>query len=265
MGASAARSSLSVRRALRYWRRNLEVFLATWKTTVLPPIFEPILYVIAFGGGVGMLVGSVLYRGEEVPYLAFVASGMITVGVMFWAFFEGTYSTFVRFRYQRTLEAVMSTPLSPDEIILGEILWAATKGLIAGTLTSAVVGALGLLSFPSSLLLPPVLALGGLVFGVMGVCACGLVPNINAVNVPTFLLIMPMYLFSGTFFPLDLMPPWAQAIASVLPLTHLVELMQALALGRPHTGLAQNVLVLAAYIAAFYVPALRLMRRRLVK
>ena len=103
---------------LRYWRRNLDVFLATWKTTILPPLLEPLLYLVAFGAGIGVLIGGLTYRGETIQYIRFVAPGIISVGVMFWAFFEGTYSVFVRFRYQRTQEAVMTTPLTVEEIIV---------------------------------------------------------------------------------------------------------------------------------------------------
>jgi lipooligosaccharide transport system permease protein len=261
----AAVRAVSPRRASRYWRRNLDVFLATWRTTVLPPILEPILYLVAFGAGVGMLIGGIAYRGQQVSYLAFVAPGMIAVGVLFWAFFEGTYSTFVRFRYQRTLEAVMSTPLTPDEILVGEIVWAATKGLVAGFITGGVVAAIGLLSWPSSLLLPFALALGSLAFAARGGVFCGRVKSIDAINVPTFLFVMPMYLFSGTFFPLDVMPPWARAIAHLLPLTYLVSMVRALALGRPTAGLLVDAAALAATSAIFMPLAVRGMRRKIVK
>lgn len=264
MGAAPV-LAISPRRAYRYWRRNLDVFLATWKTTVLPPILEPILYLVAFGAGVGMLIGGIAYRGETVSYLAFVAPGMIAVGSLFWAFFEGTYSTFVRFRYQRTLEAVMSTPLTPEEILVGEILWAASKGLIAGLVTGSVVAALGLLSWPHALLLPAVLALGSVAFAALGVFCCGLVKSIDAINVPTFVFVMPMYLFSGTFFPLDVMPGWARAVAQLLPLTHLVNLVRALALGRLYASLWLDALALAATSAVFLPWAVALMRRKIVK
>ena len=249
----------------RYWLRNLEVFLATWRTTILPPLLEPLLYLAAFGAGVGMLVGTLTWHGEEVTYLRFVAPGMVSVAVMFWAFFEGTYATFVRFRYQRTLEAVMSTPLTVEEIIAGEILWAASKGLVAATVTYAVVTALGLMKLPHALIGLAVLPLGSLVFAVLGVLSCALVKHINTINVPIFLFIWPMYLFSGTFFPLEVMPPWARMIAEVLPLTHLVRLVRWSALGRLTPQLWLSAAILALYIAAFWPLAISRMRRKLVK
>ena len=249
---------------LRYWRRNADVFLATWKTTILPPLLEPILYLVAFGAGVGMLIGGLSWRGETVTYIRFVAPGMIAVGVMFWSFFEATYSAFVRFRYQRTLHAVMSTPLTVEEIVAGEILWAASKGLVAGFVTTGVVAALGLLAWPEGLLILAVLPLGSLVFATLGILACGLVNHINTINVPIFLFIWPMYLFSGTFFPLEVMPPWAQIAAQALPLTHFVALVRGAALGRLEPHLWISAVVLLAYTAVFIPPAIVRMRRKLV-
>lgn len=249
---------------LRYWRRNFDCFRATWKTTILPPLLEPILYLVAFGAGVGMLVGGMTWRGETVTYIRFVAPGMICVGVMFWAFFEGTYSTFVRFRYQRTLEAVMSTPLTVEEIIAGEILWAASKGLVAGFVTTGVVAALGLLRWPDALLIPSVLPLGSLAFAALGVFACALVSHINTINVPIFLFVWPMYLFSGTFFPLEVMPAWARAVAQVLPLTHFLALVRGAALGRLEPGLWISTAILLVYPAVFIPLAITRMRRKLV-
>jgi lipooligosaccharide transport system permease protein len=256
---------VSLVRALRYWRRNLDVFLATWRTTILPPLLEPILYLIAFGAGVGVLIGGLTYRGQTISYIRFVAPGMIAVGVMFWAFFEGTYSVFVRFRYQRTQEAVMATPLTVEEIIVGEILWAATKGLVAGLVTSAVVAGLGLMAWPESALVLAVLPLGSLAFAVLGVFCCSLVGHINTINVPIFVFLWPMYLFSGTFFPLEVMPPWARGVAWVLPLTHYVHLVRSVTLGDLGPRLWASAAALVACAAAFAPPAVVLMRRRLVR
>ncbi len=253
------------RRTLRYWQRNLDVFRATWKTTVLPPLFEPILYLAAFGAGVGMLVGTLTWKGQELSYMQFVAPGMIAVGLMFWAFFETTYNAFIRYRFQNTMEAVMTTPLTVEEIVSAEILWGATKGVVAGTVTSGVVAALGYVSWPQGLVILLVLPLGGMVFASLGMICSGLVRGIDAFNIPIFLMIWPMYLFSGTFFPLEVMPTWAGWVAEVLPLTHMVELLRAAALGRLEVGHLVDAAWLVGYAGVLAPLGVVLMRRRLVK
>ena len=253
------------RRALRYWQRNADVFRATWKTTVLPPLFEPLLYLAAFGAGVGMLVGTLTWEGQELSYIQFVAPGMIAVGLMFWSFFETTYNAFIRYRFQNTMEAVMTTPLTVEEIVTGEILWGASKGLVAGTVTAGVVAALGLVSWPQGLVILAVLPLGGLVFGSLGMICSGLVRGIDAFNIPIFLMVWPMYLFSGTFFPLEVMPKWGRMVAEVLPLTHFVELLRSAALGRLGVGHLWDVAWLVGYTVVLFPLGVVLMRRRLVR
>ncbi len=258
-------SWLPGRRALRYWQRNADVFCATWKTTVLPPLFEPLLYLAAFGAGVGMLVGTLTWEGQELTYIQFVAPGMIAVGLMFWSFFETTYNAFIRYRFQNTMEAVMTTPLTVEEIVTGEILWGASKGLVAGTVTAGVVAALGLVSWPQGLVILAVLPLGGLVFGSLGMICSGLVRGIDAFNIPIFLMVWPIYLFSGTFFPLEVMPRWGRMVAEVLPLTHFVELLRSAALGRLGMGHLWDVAWLVGYVVVLLPLGVVLMRRRLVR
>ena len=159
----------------------------------------------------------------------------------------------------------MSTPLTVEEIIAGEILWAASKGLVAATVTYGVVTALGLMTFPDALVGLAALPLGSLAFASLGVLACALVNHINTINVPIFLFIWPMYLFSGTFFPLEVMPPWARAVAEVLPLTHLVRLVRWSALGRLTPQLWLSAAILAVYVLAVWPLAVSRMRRKLVR
>src|SRR6187431_481864 len=102
-----------------------------WKTEFLPPLLEPILYVLAFGLGLGKLVGQVSYEGRTLGYLQFMAPGVIAVAIMFWSFFESSFSSYVRMYYQKTYDAIVATPLLVEDIILGEMLWATTKAVIA--------------------------------------------------------------------------------------------------------------------------------------
>jgi lipooligosaccharide transport system permease protein len=211
-----------------------------------------------------VLVGSVNYHGSEVSYVAFIAPALIAVNVMNSAFFENTYASFVRMYYQKTFDAMLATPLSLPEIISGEILWGATRSVIGTAIMSAVISAFGLLHYPHALLLLPVALLGGLAFGAIGMIFTSLVPNIETFNLPVFLFITPMFLFSGTFFPLENLPPWAQSLALALPLTHLVNLTRALSFGQFSSEGAWAIAYLALFVAVFFPLALWRMQRRLI-
>jgi lipooligosaccharide transport system permease protein len=248
----------------RVWQRNLTVYRKTWKIGFLPPLLEPLFYLVAFGAGLGALVGEVTYQGAALSYVRFIAPALLAIAIMQNAFFETTYASYVRMYYQKTFDAMLATPLSLEDVITGEILWGATKSLIAATLMLAVLTPFGLVAYPHAFAVLPLALLGGAAFGSVGMWFTGMVPNIEVFNLPVFLFVTPMFLFSGTFFPLEALPPWAQAFAQVFPLTHLVSLTRAFALGRADWGLMVPVAYLAAFAGVFYPLAVARMRRRLI-
>ena len=208
------------------WRRHFQVYRNTWLVNCLPPISEPIIYLIAFGYGLTPLVGEVVYAGEAIPYARFLAPGMIAIGVLFQSFFEGAYSTFIRLNFQKTWQALLTAPLSFTDVFLGDWLWAATKGAIAGSLTGIVAIIAGLYSFHHLLLSFPLILLGSFLFGAFGLLVAGWVRKIDQVNVPIFLAIIPMFTLCGTYFPRQTLPLLLQRIADVLPLASLVDLLR---------------------------------------
>ena len=253
------------RRMWRVWQRNWAVYRQSWQISFLPPLLEPLLYLVAFGVGLSGLVGSVGYRGEQVAYTTFIAPALIAITVMNSAFFENTYASFVRMYYQKTFDAMMATPLTVEEIIAGEILWGATKATIAAAIMLAVIGLFGLVRLPAGLLLIPLAFLGGLAFGAAGMVCTALVPTIDLFNLPVFLFVTPMFLFGGTFFPMENLPAWAQHVAALLPLTPLVDLSRAVAAGRIDASLLPGLAYLVAFAAIALPLAIGLMRRRLIK
>jgi lipooligosaccharide transport system permease protein len=251
-------------RALRVWERNRDVYFVTWKTNLFPPLLEPVLYLVAFGAGIGALVREVQYDGEMVGYTAFIAPGLLATQVMFQAFFENTYNTFVRMYYQRTFDAIVTTPLSLEDVMVGEVLWGATKGTVGCTLMLVAISFFGLLHFPHALIIVPFSFMAGLFFAGMALCFTGIVPQIDSFNFPIFLLVMPMFLFSGTFFPLEVLPGWAQTLAVALPLTHVTRVMREAAFGRLPLDLLGDVAYLAVATVPVVLLGVYLMRRRLV-
>ncbi len=253
-------------RLLRVWRRDWLVTRRSWHIGFLTPLLEPILYITSLGFGFRLLIPEVQYEGHTLTYVVFMAPAIIATNIMYTAFMENSFSSFVRMYYQKTYDAIMATPLSVDEIIAGEIMWGATKSLMAATIMVSVLSLFGLVRYPTGLGLLPLAFLGGLLFGAVGMIFTAIVKSIDMFNLPIFLFITPMYLFSGTFFPLENLPGWAQEMAWALPLTHLVTLARNMCLG---TVTWMNILVSGGYLvvaALLLIPlALRLMRRRLIK
>jgi lipooligosaccharide transport system permease protein len=251
--------------AFRVWQRNGDVFKTTLLINFIPPLLEPVLYILAFGFGLGSLIKTVTYQGRQISYLVFMAPGVISVAVMFWSYFETTYTCFVRMYYQRTFDAIVATPLLVEDVIVGEWIWGATKSLMACTIMLVGISLFGLAHWPSAVFVIPLAALGGLLFSALGLITTSLVPQMEQFNLPTFILIFPMFLFSGTFFPIDVLPSWAVDVAWALPLTHVSSLIRGACLGEAPPHMLTGMAYLIAMTLAAASLALVLMRRRLVK
>jgi len=251
-------------RALRVWQRNFSIYRQNWKISFVPPLLEPLLYILAFGVGLAVMVGDLEYAGTKLSYTTFIAPALVSVAIMHHAFFETTYNSFVRMYYQKTFDALLATPLNIEEVILGEMLWAATKSVIAATLMGVIIALCGYFAFPGALLLIPLAALGGLLFATLGMLCTALVPGIEMFNLPIFLGITPMFLFSGTFFPLQNLPGWAQTVAQFLPLTHLVALVRGCSLQLWSNDLWLSLLYLLSATLFLLPLAIALMVKRIV-
>jgi lipooligosaccharide transport system permease protein len=252
-------------RFLKVWQRNLIVYQKIWKINLLTPILEPLFYLLAFGVGLGGLVGKVTYQGLETDYINYITPALLAINIMYSAFFENTYGSFVRMYYQKTFDAVLATPLSLEELITGEIMWGATKALIATVIMQGVISLFGLIHYPQGLLIIPLAFLGGVAFGSIAMFCTGLTPSIDMFNLPIFLFITPMFLFSGTFFPVDSLPVWAQKVSLIFPLTHLVDITRQLCLGMIGPELLGSLACLVVLALIFFPLALVMMHHRLVR
>jgi len=249
------------RRAWKVWHRNLVVFFRTWKVNFFPPLIEAFLYLFAIGMGIGTYVQQI----DGIPYVNFIAPAILAIAVMNSAFFECTYGSYVRMYYQKSFDAMIATPLSIEDVIAGELLWGATRSVLYVIIMLPVLVAFGVISLPLSLLAIPLAFLGGLMFGGIAMCFTAITPGIDTLNYPSFLLITPMALFSGTFFPLTLLPVFFQYFAlALLPLTHLVAIMRMLTLPAMTMVLVLHLAWICVVTAIFCIVAINLMRRRLI-
>jgi lipooligosaccharide transport system permease protein len=249
-------------RAWRVWRRNEDVFMKTYKVNFLPPLIEPIFYLLGLGLGLGVFIQNI----EGVRYIDFLAPALVATSMMYSSFFECTYSSFVRMYYQKTFDAIIATPISLEEVIAGELLWGATKSLINSTIVLGVIFLFGTVHSPLFLLIIPFSFLAGLLFSAVAMCFTAIVPNMDSFNYPSFLFITPMFILSGTFFPLSSLPKEAQTVSNIFfPLTHAVGLTRALTLGSLNPTLLLNLSWFLVTTPFFFVLSINLMKKRLIK
>lgn len=248
-------------RFLPVWRRNLLVWRKLAGASILGNLADPLIYVLGLGYG----LGSMLPQVGGVPYIAFLAAGMVCSSTMNSATFEAMYSAFSRMHVQRTWDAIMMAPLDLDDVVLAELAWAASKSALSGATILAVVWGLGLSHSLLSLWALALVPLVGLTFGALALVTTALARSYDFFTYYFTLVITPMTLLCGVFFPLEKLPPAFQAVAGLLPLTHAVALARPLLLGEIPSQIATHVLVLLAYTAAGFYAASVLFRRRLLK
>jgi len=251
---------LRIKRAFRVWQRNFAVYTKRYKSSVVLNFFEPLLYLIALGFGLGAFVKEI----NGIPYINFIAPGIIASSSMFAATFESTYGTYIRMTYQKTFDAILATPINIDDLVTGEILWGATKGTFYGLIITVVMTVFGFISSPYMFAIVPFIFIGGIIFSEIGIIASATVPGIDSFNYFYTLFMTPMFLFSGIFFPLDSLHPLITKIAFFTPLYHLVNISRSL---------ATNNIVIARWDMLWVVVVMfilgpypfRLMRKRIIK
>ena len=215
--------SVSPRHALAVWHRNFAMYRRTWKLNLLPNFFEPLLYLASIGIGVGAYVQGM----GGTSYVAFLAPGLVAVSAMNGASFEVTYNSFVRLNFEKSYESMLTTPVQPDDLLAGEVLWAVTRASIYGGCFFAAVAAVGLAPLPEALWALPVIPLTGLLFAALGIAFSLRITSMDLFSFYFTLFLTPLFLFSDVFFPLEerLAGAWLR-VAEVLPLLHPVRLMR---------------------------------------
>jgi lipooligosaccharide transport system permease protein len=243
------------------WRRNFLV----WKKLAIASMFgnlaDPMIYLFGLGMGLGLMVG----RVDGTSYIAFLAAGTVCSSVMMSASFEATYSGFSRMHVQRTWEAILHAPLSLGDVVLGEIVWAASKATLSGLAIMFVAGALGYAHWSTMALAFPVIVLAGLAFASTAMIMTALAPSYEFFMFYQTLFLTPMLLLSGIFFPLSQLPLVIQTVTAFFPLSHAVALIRPAMLGRPVPDVALHVGILAVYTLIPFCISTLLLRRRLIR
>lgn len=250
-----------VQSALQVTVRNLVVWRRVALASAVGYVGEPLLYLVALGFGLGQVVPDL----DGMSYAEFIAPGLVVSTVMYTATFECTFGAYTRLETQGTYDAILATPITLAELVTGEIFFGAIKACFGGTIVLSVAAAFGLVPALSALLVIPAAFLAGLLFSAMGLVVSGMSRSYEVFNYYFTLVIAPMYLFGGVFFPLGHMPAWVQHAALLMPLTHVVTLSRALVRGSVGPVLALNVVAILAFLSVAYWTALKVMKTRTAK
>ncbi|HVE53745.1 MAG TPA: ABC transporter permease [Ramlibacter sp.] len=251
--------------SMRWWpvfRRNLLVWRKLAIPSLIGNIAEPLIWLVAFGYGMGALVGEVRVGGTAVPYIVFLASGSICMSAMNAASFEALYSAFSRMHVQKTWDGIMNAPVSLDDIVLAEMLWAAWKAIFTVTAILLVMLALGISYSPKLLLAWPVLLAAGITFACIALIFNALAKGYDFFTYYFTLFLTPMMFLSGVFFPREQLPGAVRVFSDWLPLTSVIELVRPMFMDQWPAHPVRNLLVLAAYAVVTFWIALALTRRR---
>jgi lipooligosaccharide transport system permease protein len=244
------------------WRvaeRNLRVWRRFAGASTLGNFGEPLLYLLALGYG----LGSIMPRVEGMSYAEFIAPGLVVSTVMYTATFEGTFGSYTRLETQRTFDAILATPITIGELVAGEVLWGGLKASFGAAIVLSVIRLFGLVGSWSALWVIPLGFAAGIMFTAMALVVTALSESYESFNYYFTLVVAPMFLFSGIFFPLQQLPGWVDHVSHLLPLTHAVELARGCVRGTAGVGELWHLGAIVAFTVVAYTACRVLLVRRL--
>lgn len=240
--------------------REVANFRTYWKGTTFSSMLEPVVYLLAFGLGLGATIVSGV---DGLPYIEFVGTGMVATAVIFSSALPAMYGTFVKHRFQNTYDAILAAPVDVEELVTAETLWIAARASVYGCFPLLVAIAFGLDPKPAMLLVPGFCFATAVGFAAFGITVAATVGKMDQFNYVTTLVVTPLFLVAGTFFPIDQLPTFLQVLAQLNPLHHLVELVRGSAFGFASVDLVRFA-VLVAFGLAMWRLAVSRMERRLI-
>jgi lipooligosaccharide transport system permease protein len=240
--------------------REVANFRTFWKATTFSSVLEPIIYLLAFGIGLG---STVVDRVDGLEYVEFVGTGMVATAVIFSSALPAMFGTFVKYKFQNTYDAILAAPVDVEELVTAEMLWIGIRAGFYGCFPLLVAIAFGLDPAPGMLLVPLFCFITALGFAAFGIAVAGTVSKIDQFSYVTTLFVTPLFLVAGTFFPIDDLPEGFQAASQLNPLHHLVELVRHASFGFEATDLIR-VAVLLGFAFALWRLAVRRMTARLI-
>jgi lipooligosaccharide transport system permease protein len=267
-GGALATAWARIWRSRRLVERNIMVYRHQW-IIILSGVFEPIFYLIGIGLGIGGIVGNVppeLVQGQEISYVAFVAPALVATAAMNGAVFETIFNVFFKLNFAKTYDGVLATPMGITEIAIGEMLWALTRAALYAIAMFVIMLAMGLVLSPLGILMVPASLLVAAAFAGAGLAGTSYLRTVNDFDVPMGLIVMPMFLFSGTFFPVEaVLPDWLVTVVQLTPLYHGINLIRGLSTGILGIGQLWDLVYLVGFFVICMWIAIRQMERKLIK
>jgi lipooligosaccharide transport system permease protein len=235
-------------------------FSSYWRSSTFSSTVEPTIYLLAFGFGFGSLVSEV--AGYD--YVEFVGTGTVATAVLFSSAFPAMFGTFVKYQFQRTYDAILAAPVDTEELVTAEALWIATRAGVYGCVPMLVAIVFGLDATWSMLVVPLIAWISGLGWACFGISVAGFAKSFENFNYVVSAVLTPLFLVAGTFFPLDQLPEWLQALANLNPLYHTVELVRHAAFGTLRASDLARVGALLVFAFVLWRIAIHAMTRKLI-
>ena len=245
----------------RVWQRDRDAFLRAWRVEVGGIAVEPFIFLAAIGFGLGAFIEGI---GDQ-SYAEFLAPGLMAGYAMFHATFDSSFGAYLRMETHHIYEAVLFTPLGPEDIVVGEVMWSATRAVLSSTSVLVAAAMFGLVGSPLAVLAIPCAYLIGLTIASIAMNLTATAKTIGSMNNFFTLFILPMFNVGGIFFPLDRLPEWVQTAAWFLPITPAVHLVRGLVEGDTSWLMVLWALELVAFTVVALWLASVLMRRRLIR
>jgi len=251
-----------LQRITSVWYRHFRVYTKNLITNGLPPFLEPLIFLAGIGLGLGNFVG--INTMDGLSFLEFLASGLMVSTAMMTSAFECSYGTFIRLEFDRVYDGMLAAPLSVENIFMGEILWAGSKGFFFSLAVLIIIRIFGVINTPGSFIVPLIGFLTGLMFSSLSLFITSIVKNIDQYNFYFSGFLSPMFFFSGIVFPVSSLPLPLRVISELLPLTHSVRLSRALTFGRYEWINILDVFFILAFTTVFAFVGIRRLRKKII-
>jgi lipooligosaccharide transport system permease protein len=247
-------------RLFSVWYRHMRVYTRNLISNGLPPFLEPLIFL----AGIGLGLGSYITSMEGIPFIKYLATGLLVSSAMFTAAFECSFGTFIRLEFDKVYDGMLGAPITVNNLIVGEILWAGTKGLFFSMAVFVIVSLFGILPIWKVIMAPPIGFLTGTMFASLSLFVTSFVKNLNHFNFYFTGFISPLFFFSGVIFPIERLPKALHPVAEALPLTHSVRLIRGLVFSDLEFVHLLDLLYMVGFSIVMGFLAVRLLRRRLV-